>query len=364
VVIASGGGYEKLLIEGGDIPVPGEGEALVEILYFGVNFADVCVRMGLYPSAKVYVGWPITPGFEFSGRILRFGSNHNEVDVEYHSDRRQSTQKRTLHVGMEVFGVTRFGAYSTHVIVPVANLFAIPKKTDLIQMAGFPAVFLTAYYAMHELAHPRRNQWILVHSAAGGVGGALVQLGKIAGCKVVGIVGSSHKVETVRQLGADYVIDKSQTNWIQQVQEISPNEAEGFDAVFDANGAETLKASYDLLSSGGKLVVYGFHTMLKTAGGKPNWLKLIWSWLWTPSFDPLKMTSANKSVMAFNLSFMFPKLELFGNCMETLVEMLENGQLKQQKIRVYEGLEQVKQAHLDIESGLTIGKLVISTQRN
>jgi synaptic vesicle membrane protein VAT-1 len=76
------------------------------------------------------------------------------------------------------------------------------------------------------------------------------------------------------------------------------------------------------------------------------------------------MTSANKSVMAFNLSFLFPRIDLFTECMEVLVDLLEHGQLKPQQIRIYDGLEQIKQAHADIETGKTVGKLVISTKRN
>jgi len=229
------------------------------------------------------------------------------------------------------------------------------------EAAGFPAVYLTAYFGMNELAHPRKGQWILVHSAAGGVGGALVQLGKIAGCTVVGIVGSSHKVATVKQLGADHVIDKSKTNWIEEIKKLDVNGGDGFDVVFDANGVETLWKSYELMASGGKLIVYGFHTMLPRTGGSPNWLKLAWNWLWTPSFSPLQMTGANKSVMAFNLSYLFHKFDIFTEFMEQLLEHFDSGALKPPKVTVYEdSLEQIRQAHIDIESGMTIGKLVVA----
>ncbi|KAK3699438.1 hypothetical protein QZH41_018602, partial [Actinostola sp. cb2023] len=95
---------------------------------------------------------------------------------------------------------------------------------------------------------------VLVHSAAGGVGSTLIQLAKIAGCQVVGVIGASHKEELVKQLGCEHVIDKSKESLWQRAEEISPNA--GYDAVFDANGVATVMESYNHLSPGGKLVVY------------------------------------------------------------------------------------------------------------
>ena len=155
--------------------------------------SDVIVRMGLYSSAKEFVGWPITPGFEFSGTVEAIGAK-----VDNHA------------VGDRVFGVTRFGGYATHIAVPKHQLFPVPDSMTMEEAAGFPAVFLTAYFALFELAHPRAGETLLVHSAAGGVGSSLVQLGKAAGCRVVGVVGASHKVPHLQALGADVIIDKSQ----------------------------------------------------------------------------------------------------------------------------------------------------------
>ena len=92
----------------------------------------------------------------------------------------------------------------------------------MAQAAGFPTVFLTAYYALFELAHPRPGANVLVHSAAGGVGSALVQLGRIAGCRMVGVVGGSHKVETARALGADVVIDKCREDLWRAAEQAAP----------------------------------------------------------------------------------------------------------------------------------------------
>lgn len=196
ISIGSPGGYEKLefkeledgkFTEGANIrltDIPEEDTVLVKTFASGVNYADICIRWGLYSSAKEYVGWPITPGFEFSGQIVSKGSNVHEFEV-----------------GQSVFGVSLFGGYSEMVRVPYRQLFPLPDKLDKYEAAGFPAVSLTAWYAMFELVRPRPGSCVLIHSAAGGVGSTLVQLAKIAGCTVVGVVGASHKTELVQQLG-------------------------------------------------------------------------------------------------------------------------------------------------------------------
>ena len=106
-----------------------------------------------------------------------------------------------FQLGQQVFGLSLFGAYSTRLRVPKNQLFPLPDNMSHYEAAGFPTVALTAWYAMFELAKPRPGAWLLVHSAAGGVGSMLVQLAKIAGCHVVGVVGASHKVELVKELG-------------------------------------------------------------------------------------------------------------------------------------------------------------------
>src|SRR5215475_7963710 len=157
VVVHSAGGHDRLRIEEHPAPEPGPSEVLVETRSIGVNFADLVVRMGLYESAKKYVGWPITPGFECAGRVLRVGPGVTD-----------------LAPGDEVVALVRFGAYATHVVAPRAQVFRRPEKLDLISAGAFFVVHLTAWYALAELCRMRPGRRVLVHSAAGGVGLALV----------------------------------------------------------------------------------------------------------------------------------------------------------------------------------------------
>ncbi len=327
VVVHRPGGFERLVVEEHPDPEPGPDEVVVDVEAAGVNFADVAVRMGLYASAKEYVGWPITPGFEFAGRAD----------------------------GEPVFGVTRFGAYASRLAVARGQVFPLPDGWSAEQAAGFPTVFLTAWYALHSLLAVRAGMVLLVHSAAGGVGGALLQLGRIAGARLVAVVGAPHKVETARALGADVVIDKSAEPLWPAAERAAP---EGYDGVLDANGVETLRASYDHLAPEGRLVVYGFHTMLPKGRGRPPRWRLALDYLRTPRFHPLAMTTENRSVMAFNLSFLFDRTDALEQAMEQLLAHAGAGRIRPPAIETFP-LDDVAAAHRRLQSGETVGKLVL-----
>jgi NADPH:quinone reductase-like Zn-dependent oxidoreductase len=339
VVIESAGGYEKLRIRRGADPSPGSGEVVLETRAIGVNFADSVVRMGLYESAKEYVGWPITPGFECAGRVLAVGP---EVDPSL--------------VGAERVALTRFGAYATHVAVPVNRTFPIPDELGVAQASSFYVAHLTAWYALRDLCRPRPGNKVLVHSAAGGVGSALVLVAKALGCSVAGVVGATHKVASVHALGADLVIDKSQESLWPAARRFAPK---GYHVVLDANGVETLKGSYAHLAPMGRLVVYGFHTMFRKGGsGRPELLKLAADYARTPRFNPIAMTNANKSVLAFNLSYLLEEAELLKEAMAEIGTWLREKKLGPVTLTEYP-LERVAEAHRALDSGETVGKLVL-----
>lgn len=338
VVIHAAGGYDQLQLETVPTPEPRPGQVAIDVRAIGVNYADVVVRMGLYSSARVYVGWPITPGFEVAGTVRAVGEGVARAKV-----------------GDEVIAVTRFGGYSSQLVVDERFVFAKPRGVSFEQAAALPAVYLTAWYALHELAHPRPGHKVLVHSAAGGVGGALCQLAKRAGCEVVGVVGASAKIEVARAAGADHVIDKSASPLWREARWLAPH---GYDVILDANGVATLGQSYAHLARPGKLVVYGFHSMLPKQGGKPSWRKLAIDFLRTPRFSPLDMTDGSRSVLAFNLSYLFDRTELLHEGLGDILAALESGAVVPPPVTTYP-LAEVARAHADIESGRTVGTLVL-----
>lgn len=340
VVVHKAGGYERLEIEDAPDPVPGPSEVRVAVAAVGVNFADCIVRMGLYASAKEYVGWPITPGFEVAGVIDRVGPG-----VSKHK------------IGDRVIAVTRFGGYATSVVVPEHQAFSFPTRWSMADAAGFSVVYLTADYALFGLAHPRRGSKILVHSAAGGVGGALLQLARAADLVAVGVVGRPEKVEVAKKQGAAHVIDKSREDLWAAARRYAPK---GYDVVLDANGVETLAQSYAHLRPTGRLVIYGFHTMMRRGGsGTPNWPKLAMDWLRTPRFNPLDLTNHNKSVMAFNLSYLFEEREILDEALARLFAFVDRDVITPPPTRTFP-FAAVRDAHRAIETGTTTGKLVLT----
>ncbi|HEY3496567.1 MAG TPA: medium chain dehydrogenase/reductase family protein [Polyangiaceae bacterium] len=339
VLVRRPGNVSRLELESAPDPEPAPGEVLVEVRAAGVNFADLVVRMGLYGSAKKYVGWPITPGFEISGVVTRAGANVS-----------------ALRTGDRVLGLTRFGGYVSHICLPEVQVVRMPDALDFAEAAAFPVVFLTAWYALADQCRLRSGEAVLVHSAAGGVGSALVQLAKRAGLFVVAVVGASHKVASVQALGADVVIDKSREALWPAVERAMP---QGFHAVFDANGAETLRQSYRHLRSRGRLVVYGFHTLLKRGSDRLPLFRAGFGWLGTPRFSPLAMTDDNTGVVAFNLSYLFDELALFQPAIAELVGALERGELRAPELtRV--PFDKVSEAHRLLHSGTSVGKVVLT----
>jgi NADPH:quinone reductase-like Zn-dependent oxidoreductase len=336
IVIDRPGGYDVLRVVESPTPEPGPGQVRIAVAAAGVNYADGIIRMGLYESAKRLHGYPITPGFELAGRIEAIGEG-----VEGWS------------IGDPVVAVTLFGGYASHVCLMTDRVFPLPPALGLEQAAAIPTVFLTAWFMAERQVHPEPGDDWLVHSAAGGVGGALAQLGRAAGVRVVGIVGGSHKIDAARAAGCAEVV-VAEGAWWRRVEALAP---EGFDAVFDANGVRTLAASYAQVKPMGKLCIYGFASMLPR-DGRLNWAKLAWDWLRTPRFMPLAMTRDNVSVMACNLSFLSAEAALLARGMRELLARFADGRLQPPPVTTFP-LDRAADAQRAIESGRTVGKLAL-----
>ncbi len=341
IIITRPGSYRQLQMKASPLPEPKGNEVLVAVSAAGINFADIFVRLGLYRPAKDLVGWPITPGFEFAGRVMKSGPEATGFETD-----------------MPVFGVTRFGGYASHVCVPMSHLYPIAPDSKFTsdQWAAFPAVFLSAYHGLFHNILLRPGMRILVHSAAGGVGGALLQLGNLAGCHMTAVVGAGHKVDIAGELGAHVVIDKSRQDLWKAAKKTCPR---GFDVVLDANGPATLKKSYEHLAPYGKLISYGFHSMLSVRWGIANYLKLIWQYMRVPRFNPLNMTRDNKSLIAFNLAYLFDRTDLLDESMQQLIQWVEAGRIKAPPLQLFD-FKDVAQAHQALESGNTVGKLILT----
>ncbi|HXS99744.1 MAG TPA: zinc-binding dehydrogenase [Elusimicrobiota bacterium] len=335
VVVRRPGGHEALeLIEEAD-PVPAAGQVRVRVRAAGINYADVVVREGYYEAAKGH--YPITPGFEFAGVVDAAGAGVSEFKT-----------------GDRVFGFTRFGGYSSVQICEPGRLRLIPDGWSFSESAALPAVQLTAYHALHKVAKVEKGETVLIHSAAGGVGTALLQQAKIAGLRSIAVVGSSNKERVARDFGADAVVVRGDDLW-KQIDKVAPD---GLDAIFDANGVTTLKPGFSRLNLGGRLVVYGFAEIFPR-GRRPGFLGLAWNWLRVPRFSPLDMTATNRAVMGFNVVFLTDKASLAKEGFDAIAGWARSGELKKPPVTEFP-VERVADAHAALESGETVGKLVLT----
>ena len=335
IIVKKPGDYRAFQFDDTPIEDPQPGEIQVAVKACGINFADVSVRLGLYAAAKG--AYPLCPGLEFAGVVRSIGPN---VGIFKPGDR--------------VFGVSRFGGYTTVINSPPEHIWPLPPTWDFTRGASFPVAYLTAYYALFHVGYLKKADRVLIHSAAGGVGTAILHLLKTNGNMSVGVVGRSEKVAAAKEAGATFVIDKDTEDLWRQAIAISP---EGYDMILDANGASTLKDSYRHLKPGGRLLIYGFASMFSHSGRK-NYLKLIWYYLRTPRFNPFDLTGSNKTVSGFNLIYLFNRVNLFRDIMNKLLKWDSNGTILTMPITKFL-FERVAKAHQAIESGNSVGKLVL-----
>lgn len=335
MVVRRPGGHAALeLVESPD-PAVAPGLVRVRARAAGVNYADAIVREGLYEAAKGL--YPLAPGFEFAGVVDGVGAG-----VTGFKD------------GDRVFGFTRFGGYASVQLAEPGRLRHMPDGWDFAECAALPAVHLTAYHALFKVAKVSAGETVLVHSAAGGVGLALLQQARLAGLRSVGVVGSAAKADAARAAGADAVVVRGPDLW-RQVDAASPA---GFDAVFDANGVTTPRPGFDRLKPGGRLVVYGFAEMMPR-GGRPSWPRLAWNWLRIPRFNPLTMTGSNRGVLGFNVVYLTESAALAREGFDAVAKWAATGGLRKPPVTLFP-LEKAADAHRALESGTTVGKMVLT----
>jgi NADPH2:quinone reductase len=216
-----------------DRPRPGKGEALVRLEAIGVNYIDVYHRTGLYK-----VPLPFTPGQEAAGVVEEVGP---EVEG--------------LKGGDRVAYAMAPGAYAEHAVVPAWKLVPIPPAVEARTAAALMLQGMTAHYLVASLYPLKAGDSALVHAAAGGVGGLLVQMAKQRGARVFGTV-STPKLDLVRELGADVVIDYTTTpDFAAEVLRLTGGK--GVNVVYDGVGRTTFDRSLESLGVRGYLALFG-----------------------------------------------------------------------------------------------------------
>jgi NADPH:quinone reductase-like Zn-dependent oxidoreductase len=252
--------------------------------------------------------------------------------------------------------MTRFGGQAEQACVNVAQLQRLPDTVSLEQAAALPVNFLTAHHMLHEVGRVRHGDRILIQQAAGGVGTAVIQLGKLAGLTMFGTA-SAAKHERLRALGLQHPIDYRSESFGEVVERIAGPRS--LRLVLDPMGPESWKVGYQLLAPGGQLVIFGFSALVD--GARRNPFRLISQVLKVPKYSPLKVMGDNRSVGGVNMgaSIFWERPEFVVPQLETLVRLLADRAIAPIVDRVFPAAEGAA-AHAYLQSRQSFGKVLLS----
>src|SRR2546427_1519338 len=318
IVFAETGGPEVLTLA--DVPQPAArpGAVLIKNHAIGVNFADTRFRQGTY---TIKPKLPDSPGMEVAGVIEAVGDGVTH-----------------LRPGMRAAAFTS-RAYAEYCVSPAFMVIPLPDSVSFVDGAAFLIQVLTAYHLLHTVDTTGPGRSVLVHSAAGGVGLAAVQLARAAGARVFGTVSSDAKLGLAKEAGADAVINYVKDKFADEVLRLTGDR--GVDLILDAVGKPTFEEGLRCLAPFGHLILYG------RAGGPT---------------DPLNVaTLSPKSVKVSG--FMVPTVtrgfpEKTRESAERCFALMQDGRLKLHVARRFP-LAQAAEAHRYLESRQSTGKLIL-----
>jgi NADPH2:quinone reductase len=241
LIVTHYGGPDALQAVEEECPEPKKGEVRVKVLAAGVSLPDIMAREGVHPETPRV---PYTPGWDLVGVVDRLGDGGSGVEP-----------------GQTVAALPIHGAYAEFVCLPEGELVPVPPGLDPAEAVSLILNYVTAYQMLHRAAKVKPGQRVLIHGAAGGVGSALMQLGRLAGLTMYGTC-SARGASAVTELGG-IPIDYQHQDFVQEIHRLT---GEGVDVVFDGIGGSHIWRSRKALRRGGRVVAYGLTGML--SGGR------------------------------------------------------------------------------------------------
>ena len=299
------------------VPTPKPNEALVNIKAAGVNFIDVYVREGRYPTSLPFVN-----GQEGAGLVTEVGS-----------------EVTTLKPGDRVAYTSSLGSYAEYAAVPASRLVKIPDELDFEQAAAAMLQGMNAHYLIHSSYPLKKGETALIHAAAGGVGLLLVQMAKKIGARVIATAGTKEKAQLARDAGADECIVYTEADFETETKRLS--DGAGVQVVYDGVGKATFDKDLNVLRPRGYLVLFG-----GSSGA-------------VPPFDLIKLSQKGSLFITrptlAHYTLTREELEWRAN---DVLQSIARGELKLRIHKVYP-LADAAQAHRDLESRKTTGKLLL-----
>jgi NADPH:quinone reductase len=241
IIVTHYGGPDALQVLEEECPEPKEGEVRVRVLAAGVAMPDIMAREGVHPETPRV---PFTPGWDLVGVADQLGAGVSGIEQ-----------------GQTVAAMPIHGAYAEFVCLPQRECIPVPPGLDAAEAVSLVLNYITAYQMLHRSARVKPGQRVLFHGAAGGVGTALLQLGRLAGLEMYGTC-SSQGAQAVSDLGAT-PIDYKNKDFVEEIHRLT---GDGVDAVFDPIGGVHLWQSRKALRRGGRVVGYGLITSIRGEG--------------------------------------------------------------------------------------------------
>lgn len=312
---------------------PSNNEVTIEVKAIGLNFADLFAIHGLYSATPKE---SFIPGLEYSGNIIAKGKDVNGFNV-----------------GDKIMGAIRFGAYTSHLNIDYRYILKLPEGWSFEEGASFIVQSLTAYYSLVELGNIKNNYTVLIHSAAGGVGIYANRIAKIFNAFTIGTIGSERKRNFLINEGYDEIIVR-RDNFHKQLENALSGRR--LNLVLESIGGNIFRDSFDLLAPSGRIMIYG-GAQFMTHSARPNLFKIIPKFLTRPKVDPLSLSNTNKSIMGFNLIYLWDRPD---DLMKMAGEVL-NMNLERPHIGKVFSFDHLIRALRYFQTGKNIGKVVIKT---
>jgi NADPH:quinone reductase-like Zn-dependent oxidoreductase len=316
-------------------PEPSPGEVRIQVEAAGVNFADVMMRRGLYPDAPKL---PAVAGYEVAGVVDAVGEN---VTADLFPSR--------------VVAMCNFGGYSEYLCLPQGQVWPLPEGIKPSVAAAMPINYLTAWQMVRVMAPVAAQDVVLVHSAAGGVGQAVVQLCRLAGAQVIGSASPS-KHDFLKAQGLAHVFDSRRKHFAPEVMEMTGGR--GADVVLEPRNGRWIMESYRSLAKCGRLVLFGFSSA--AVGRRSGTLSALRTLARVPwlGLNPIRLMNDNKSIAGVNLGRMWDQKEKMSAWMGELLKMLGDGRIDPVIDKVYSFAEAAL-AHRRLEDRLNVGKVIL-----
>lgn len=315
-----------------DVPDPGPGEIRIRSEAFGLNYADVMARLGLYREAP---SPPALIGYETLGVVEAVGSG---VDLKM--------------VGKRVVAFCRFKGYAAYVNTSALASMEIPNDWESGKALAMVTQYSTAWYASMIATTLREKEWVLINSAAGGVGTALMQIARWKKCRIIGTSRSDSKLKMIRDAGADEALDYRDAHFTQRLKKISGG---GMDVAFDAVGGTTFRKSFRALTPTGRMVAFG-----AASRSDLHFLPVLRLVLQFGFMHPALLMMQSRSMIGINmLRVSEHQPYLLRESLEQVCRLTQEGVLQPVTGKIFPA-SALAEAHEWLGSGMSHGKIVLT----